>query len=188
MKKILIGLVVLCLAIPVFAADDLSYLQNSVWRIAADSDDYVDDFATMVSALPLDFRAQSEMINLVGYLVVLLGQPGKLGTVYHRDVYVNFVSRFDGDSYRYAPTVIVTEDNRGPQNVAMVADAISCDEHATKEVSLWKFNVATSYFDLQEDVAACETGTCTFSGLSNGHYVVGFSGAEFPSLDQFVNE
>ena len=195
MKKLALGIIVVVvimrMACMVGAQEvdyTLSYLQNAVWRIAADSDNYVDDFAEKLSALPIDYRAHATMQDLAGYLKVMLGQPGELGTVYHNDVYVNFISRYDKDSFRYAPTVVVDEGNRAPQNVSKVADAISCDEDSEKEVHLWKFNVSTGFFDLRDDVAVCEESTCTFSGLANGHYVVGFSGAEFPSLDQHVNE
>jgi hypothetical protein len=187
-KKLLVSLVVLCMSIPIFGAEELSELQNAVWRIAADEDDYVNAFAALVSGLPIDYRAQGDMTDLGGYLIVMLGQTGKLGTVYPYDVYRNFISRFDNDSFHYAVTVIVEEDNRGPQNVVMIADSISCDEHATKEVSLWKFNTTTKFFDLQGDVPVCAAGTCTFSGLANGYYVLGFTGNEFPSLSQFINE
>ena len=91
------------------------------------------------------------------------------------------------DSWHYQDLEI-EEDHLPPQNPSLSGDEISCDEHATKNVHLFKYFVADQEFRDTELTGNIAGGRVTFAGLPNGYYVLGYTGNEFCTVVMQVNQ
>ena len=167
-------------------AVELTYIQNAMWRICGYSENFIDGTITKASNLDLNYRAQATIAVMRDYLKVTLGQPTKIGLVFPDEVYDLFLSKFDGDSFHYQD-IEVDLDHLPPQNVSTSGDEISCDEHATKEVFCFKWNTVDKIFEDTEETGSVAGGAVTFSVLSNGNYVLGYSGDDFCTLVQNIS-
>lgn len=170
-------------------AVELTPIQNAMWRICGNPDNYISGLIAKANGMPLNYRGQADISVLKNYIVVMLAQPGKLdadGLVFPLEVYELFLSKFDETSWHYKD-LEVGGDQLPPQNVSVAGNEISCDEHATKTVSCFKWNNAEKVFQDTEIEGSIDGGTVTFSGLANGNYVLGYSGDDFCSLVQTVS-
>ena len=164
----------------------LTYQQQSMFRICADADDFVSLVRVVASSLPIDYRAQAGFSVFENYLKIELGRPTRIGRVFPNEVYQLFVSKFDEDSWHY-DDLVVDADHLPPQNVSVVGDEISCDEHVTKTTHLFKWNTTEKIFEDTEVTGSVDGGRVTFSGLANGYYVLGYTGNEFCTVRLQVN-
>lgn len=184
MKKIIfwsICLVSIFITTQAWGAVELSYQQNAMFRICADIDDFVQGTIDKASGIDINARAQIDISVMKNYLVVMLAQSTHLDRIYPGEVYDLFLSKFNQDSWHYS-TLVVDDDHLPPQNAAVNGTTITCDEHATKTTHLFKWNNSTGLFTDTEEVGSVDAGTVTFSGLSAGYYVLGYTGDEFCTI------
>lgn len=162
------------------SAQALTEIQNAMWYLAAQEENYVSQVATVATSLDLNYRGQSDITStMLGWLKVQSANEAGI-VVLPNEVYELFLSKYNGDSFKYSATVSVADDHEAPQNAAVDGSTLSCDEHATKAVRLYRW-LGGVFTEMEAD-PVCSAGTCSFSPVPVGTWVLGYTGNEFPTL------
>lgn len=179
MKKLCVVVaIVAMLAVSASAQVELSGLQQGVFRLAGAG--WVNNTIGKISGMPLQWRVESDyMLTAKEWVKAEAGVS--FSFVYPEEVYDNFVSRFDAASGRYG-NLAVAAGNEAPTGCVAGVGTVTCNEHATKTLTLFSTNTAT--FEDTEKVAV----EGVFSDVAAGQYVVGYTGNEFCTVFLTVAE